>query len=345
MTTPTESNNFYAMPDSGGEYAYNNFYDPRRKLDELNVAGRVEWGGDPPRSLMLSRAADGTWTEPEGRGYFAAYEGDHEGDHEGGSEADYEAENDYEDDEEEVEGNDYEDEDLNVGSIVFPDLGRQDELPARYAAAHAEIMAGDYASLQTDIDSGEVWSMADGAVALAMKMLTVGGVMAPSVETTHPEGVTIPTVWTLDGTNGRGSIQGAEAYIANRQVSSAPLPERKIAEIPDCAICQLERKIKRPAYADAKIPGSAWFHLCRVCFARYKCELGTGTGLVLVEVPGYDPDEGKYEYRANMEQIRADDDHDPVHVSAQDDEVSDTCAKCGLSTTSDGRFHGRDLEG
>jgi hypothetical protein len=221
MTTPTdphEPNNWFAMPDSGGEYAYNNFFEPRRKLDELNVAGRVEWGGDPPRSLMLSRAADGTWTEPEGRGYFAAYEGDHEVDYEGGSEADYEAENDYEDDEEEVEGNDYEDEDLNVGSIVFPDLGRPDELPARYAAAHAQIMAGDWASLQTDIDSGEIWSMDDGAVALAMKMLIVGAVMAPSEETTHPEGVTIPTVWTLDGTNGRGSIQGAEAYIANEAV-------------------------------------------------------------------------------------------------------------------------------
>lgn len=92
------------------------------------------------------------------------------------------------------------------------------ELRARYEAAHAKIMAGDWANLQADIDSGAVWSMGEGAVALAMKMLTVGAVMAPSVPTKHPEGPAIPVVWGLDGENGRGSIQGAEAYIANEEV-------------------------------------------------------------------------------------------------------------------------------
>jgi hypothetical protein len=90
------------------------------------------------------------------------------------------------------------------------------KMRARYEAAHAEIMKGDWKSLQTDIDSGAVWSMGDGAVALAMKMLIVGAVMAPAEETVHPEGPKIPTVWILDGENGRGSIQGAEAYIADQ---------------------------------------------------------------------------------------------------------------------------------
>jgi hypothetical protein len=92
------------------------------------------------------------------------------------------------------------------------------ELRTRYEAAHTKIMAGDFANLQADIDSAAVWSMGDGAVALAMKMLIVGAVMAPSVPTTHPEGPAIPVVWGLDGENGRGSIQGAEAYIANEEV-------------------------------------------------------------------------------------------------------------------------------
>lgn len=94
------------------------------------------------------------------------------------------------------------------------------KMQARYDAAHAVIMAGEYASLQTDIDSGAVWSMGDGAVALALKLLTVGAVMAPAQETTHPEGPKIPTVWILDGENGRGSIQAAEAYIANEAVKA-----------------------------------------------------------------------------------------------------------------------------
>lgn len=92
------------------------------------------------------------------------------------------------------------------------------KMRTRYEAAHAEIMKGDYAGLQTDIDSGAIWSMDDGAVALAMKLLIVGAVMAPAEDTWHPKGPNIPTVWTLDGTNGRGSIQGAEAYIANEAV-------------------------------------------------------------------------------------------------------------------------------
>ena len=95
---------------------------------------------------------------------------------------------------------------------------RTKELQARYEAAHAKIMAGDYANLQADIDSGAVWSMGEGAVALALKMLIVGAVMAPSVPTNHPEGPAIPVVWELDGENGRGSIQGAEAYLANEAV-------------------------------------------------------------------------------------------------------------------------------
>jgi hypothetical protein len=88
-------------------------------------------------------------------------------------------------------------------------------LKARYEAAHAVIMAGDYKSLQTDIDSGAIWKMADGAVALAMKLLIVGAVMAPAEETFHPKGPRIPTVWDLNGEDGRGSIMAAEAYIAN----------------------------------------------------------------------------------------------------------------------------------
>jgi len=92
------------------------------------------------------------------------------------------------------------------------------EMRARYEAAHAEIMKGDWKSLQEDIDSGAVWSMDDGAVALAMKMLIVGAVMAPCEETFHPKGPRIPTVWELNGDDGRGSIQAAEAYIANEAV-------------------------------------------------------------------------------------------------------------------------------
>lgn len=92
------------------------------------------------------------------------------------------------------------------------------ELQARYEDAHTKIMAGDYANLQADIDSGGVWSMGEGGVSLAMKMLLLGAVMAPSVPTDHPEGPAIPVVWDLDGENGRGSIQGAEAYIVNEEI-------------------------------------------------------------------------------------------------------------------------------
>jgi hypothetical protein len=92
------------------------------------------------------------------------------------------------------------------------------KMQARYEAAHAQIMKGDYKNLQTDIDSGAIWSMDDGAVALAMKMLIVGAVMAPAEETFHPKGPRIPTVWDLNGDDGRGSIQGAEAYAANEAV-------------------------------------------------------------------------------------------------------------------------------
>jgi hypothetical protein len=102
------------------------------------------------------------------------------------------------------------------GEIEVPEPSK--ELRARYEAAHVKIMAGDWANLQADIDSAAVWSMGDGAVALAMKMLIVGAVMAPSVPTTHPEGRAIPVVWGLDGENGRGSIQGAEAYLANEAI-------------------------------------------------------------------------------------------------------------------------------
>jgi hypothetical protein len=86
---------------------------------------------------------------------------------------------------------------------------------ARYEAAHAEIMKSDYKNLQTDIDSGAVWSVGAGAVKWAMHSLLIGAVMAPAEETWHPDGPTrIPTVWELDRENGRGSIQGAEAWIA-----------------------------------------------------------------------------------------------------------------------------------
>jgi hypothetical protein len=34
----------------------------------------------------------------------------------------------------------------------------------------------------------------------------------------RPDGNEIPTVWDLDGENGRGSIQATEAYIANEAV-------------------------------------------------------------------------------------------------------------------------------
>jgi hypothetical protein len=99
------------------------------------------------------------------------------------------------------------------------------KMRARYEAAHAEIMKGDWKSLQEDIDSGAIWSMGDGALALAAKMLTVGAVMAPAEHAKDADGrkITrpggdIPLVWILDGENGRGSIQAAEDYIANEAV-------------------------------------------------------------------------------------------------------------------------------
>lgn len=213
MTTPIDphgTDQWYVMPDGGGEYAFTTMDQAWAKFRGLGVAGRIEKfsAGTGTRYVVSYHTdyghvscADGAWADfPSGE-----REGYHFWDDEGV----------WVEDEDEDEG---EGEDVPMGSIVFPDLGRPDELPARYEAAHAEIMAGDWASLQTDIDSGEIWSMADGAVALAMKMLIVGAVMAPSEETIHPEGATIPTVWTLDGTNGRGSIQGAEAWIANEAV-------------------------------------------------------------------------------------------------------------------------------
>ncbi|MDT5067248.1 MAG: hypothetical protein QOK02_3403 [Mycobacterium sp.] len=213
MTTPIDphdTDQWYVMPDSGGEYAVTTMDQAWAKFRELGVAGRVEKfsAGTGTRYVVSYHTdyghvscADGAWADfPSGE-----REGYHFWDDEGVWVEDEDRE---------------EDEDLNVGSIVFSDHGSKDELPARYAAAHAVIMVGDYASLQADIDSGAIWSMGDGAVALALKLLIVGAVMAPSDETFHPDGPRIPTVWTLDGTNGRGSIQGAEAYIANEAVKN-----------------------------------------------------------------------------------------------------------------------------
>ena len=60
----------------------------------------------------------------------------------------------------------------------------------------------------------------EGAVALALKMLTVGAVMAPSVPTDHPKGPAIPVVWELDGENGRGGSRAPRPASPTRRSST-----------------------------------------------------------------------------------------------------------------------------
>ncbi|WP_156659247.1 hypothetical protein [Mycobacterium sp. 852002-53434_SCH5985345] len=49
------------------------------------------------------------------------------------------------------------------------------------------------------------------------------------------------------------------------------------ATIPNCDVCHVNR-VERPAYADAKVPGTCWWYLCREHFDEYGCELGDGKG-------------------------------------------------------------------
>lgn len=49
--------------------------------------------------------------------------------------------------------------------------------------------------------------------------------------------------------------------------------EVKVAKIP---ICDIHRD--RPAYADARLPHGIWASVCKACFDRYCCSLGTGQG-------------------------------------------------------------------
>jgi hypothetical protein len=88
----------------------------------------------------------------------------------------------------------------------------QSDLKARYAVAHAVVMAGNYASLQTDIDDGSVWEMGSGGVTYAMNALNIGAVLAPPNPGTNADGDKVPAYWQLGV--GRGSVSQAEAYIA-----------------------------------------------------------------------------------------------------------------------------------
>ena len=67
----------------------------------------------------------------------------------------------------------------DIDPEVFYSDEYQAALEARYHAAHAVIMASDYASLQEDIDSGRVWQLGGGAEAYAMQAVLIGAVMAP----------------------------------------------------------------------------------------------------------------------------------------------------------------------
>lgn len=88
----------------------------------------------------------------------------------------------------------------------------QTDLHARYHAAHAVIMASDYANLQEDIDSGKVWGLGSGAVAYAMKALLIGAVLAPPEAGVDADGERVPSALSL--LDGRGSVAQAEAYAA-----------------------------------------------------------------------------------------------------------------------------------
>jgi hypothetical protein len=88
----------------------------------------------------------------------------------------------------------------------------QADLKAGYEAAHAVIMAGPYASLQTDIDDGSVWEMGSGGVEYAMNALNIGAVLAPPSPVINADGDEVPAYWQLGV--GRGSVAQAEAYIA-----------------------------------------------------------------------------------------------------------------------------------
>mgnify|MGYP003148669889 FL=1 len=57
--------------------------------------------------------------------------------------------------------------------------------------------------------------------------------------------------------------------------------ETVVSSIPSCAMpgCQNSK-----AYADAAVPsyGNSWAFVCRGCFNKYGCRLGTGKGQKLI---------------------------------------------------------------
>jgi hypothetical protein len=93
----------------------------------------------------------------------------------------------------------------------------QAALKVRYEIAHATILAGPYASLQRDIDSGRVWELGTGGTKYAMHALNLGAVLAPPTTQHTPEGAEVPAYWELGV--GRGSVPQAEAWIAATQAA------------------------------------------------------------------------------------------------------------------------------
>lgn len=54
-----------------------------------------------------------------------------------------------------------------------------------------------------------------------------------------------------------------------------------VSEIPDCDYCST-LKVKRPAFADAKIGNGGWANVCDLHFQMFHCNLGMGWGQRLV---------------------------------------------------------------
>jgi hypothetical protein len=57
-----------------------------------------------------------------------------------------------------------------------------------------------------------------------------------------------------------------------------------VSTVPPCDLCSLDTSTPPPlAFADARIPSvGSWAYVCKPCFDRHGCTLGTGHGQALV---------------------------------------------------------------
>lgn len=87
------------------------------------------------------------------------------------------------------------------------------ELEERYAAIHAEILAGPNAQLQEWVDSGTAWKLEGHVGRTAMDALRDGALVLPPQRENDYWGNTVPSYTDVsDEVGSPGSVANAEAY-------------------------------------------------------------------------------------------------------------------------------------